>query len=106
MDEDLHASDQFREAELAWWRHVEAACPHPVNSRFRYSWIRENPTFSFRGDEYERQVKPLCDADRRRTGASEVWFVCTTDPNKRIFGVLSGAPRRASGSSAKVDFAV
>ncbi|HSW15260.1 MAG TPA: hypothetical protein VLI06_20600 [Solimonas sp.] len=46
---------EFATLESAYWRHIEQQCPHPKDSRHRYTWMRHNLRFSLHGIVYERQ---------------------------------------------------
>ncbi|HSW15259.1 MAG TPA: hypothetical protein VLI06_20595 [Solimonas sp.] len=46
---------EFQHLESAYWRHVEQSCPHPQDSRHRYTWMRQNPKFDYEGIAYERR---------------------------------------------------
>jgi hypothetical protein len=64
----------FRQLELAWWEHVEASCPYPINSRLRYHWIREHSVFEYRGRRYRRRAEPLRAIDGHRSRGTRVIF--------------------------------
>lgn len=38
-----------------FWSFVDKNCPHPVQSRHRYTWVRKNLTFAYAGVIYERR---------------------------------------------------
>jgi len=46
----------FSSLEQAFWRHVEEQCPHGMNSRHRYTWVRENKRFIHGDIRYERRT--------------------------------------------------
>lgn len=52
----------FVALEKAFWTLVDEHCPHPLQSRHRYSWVRENVQdlrFEFEGVVYERTTTPV-----------------------------------------------
>jgi len=56
----------FATLEKAFWNYVESNCPHPVQSRHRYTWVRRNLTFTYAGMVYERRSTTL----KRASGAA------------------------------------
>lgn len=44
----------FVTLEKAFWTYVDQHCPFPLQSRHRYSWVRENLRFEHDGIIYER----------------------------------------------------
>jgi hypothetical protein len=47
-------SPSFVALEKAFWTFVDQECPHPVQSRHRYAWVRENLSFEYDGILYRR----------------------------------------------------
>lgn len=47
--------DQFATLEAVYWRHIEQTCPHPKDSRHRFTWMRQNVKFDHHGIVYERR---------------------------------------------------
>jgi hypothetical protein len=45
--------------EKAYWVFVDAHCPHPVQSRHRYTWVRENLSFEYDGVTYMRTTEAV-----------------------------------------------
>jgi hypothetical protein len=54
----MSRTPSFRELEKAFWRFVEQHCPYPLHLRHRYSWVRANPYFEYRGVSWERSSTP------------------------------------------------
>lgn len=50
-----HADIGFSILEKAFWSYVEANCPFPLQSRHRYTWVRQHLKFSHDGSIYERK---------------------------------------------------
>lgn len=102
----LHAMPplpEFRKLELAWWDHVDAACPRPVHSRLRYQWIRENTQLEYGGRRYQRTTSSI----RAEDGVTRRGFLVTyrdvEQPQRRVTGVVqagSGLAAVRSGASA------
>lgn len=46
----------FLTLDKAFWLYVDQYCPHPIQSRQRYAWVRANLTFDYGGVVYRRQT--------------------------------------------------
>lgn len=79
---------EFRKLELAWWDHVDAACPHPIHSRLRYQWIRENTQIAFAGRRYIRTSAPMRAEDGITRRGFLIVYRDVENPQHRVTGVV------------------
>lgn len=61
----------FFHLDKAFWAWVERQCPYSVQSRHRYTWVRQNQRFRHGGVEYERSSRTLA-ADGSARGLASV----------------------------------
>ncbi len=95
-------SAQFRATEKAWWLYVDAACPYPIHSRHRYTWIREHNTFEYKGSHYQRSSTPVLNPDGSRGSGSRVVFRDLEHPERVIEGLVSSAQSIMSRITADI----
>lgn len=55
----------FAALDKAFWAHVAQHCPHPLESRHRYSWARTHLRFTYDGVSYERRTSTAHNAAGR-----------------------------------------
>ena len=95
-------SAEFRAIEQAWWHHVDAACPHPIHSRHRYTWIRDNRVFVHKGRSYQRDSFPIFNANGSRASGSRVVFADLKTADRDIEGIVTSAQSIMGGVSVNL----
>src|SRR5512132_3843839 len=88
-----HGSEQLgkhNELDSAYWKWVNAMCPHPERSQGRAKWIAQNQTFAHDGVEYKRYTR----RQRSNSGKSSRWFVSFTGNDGSHYADPVGPNRR------------
>lgn len=66
--------EKYYELESAYWKWVNAICPHPDGSQERARWIVQNQTFVHEGVDYRRHAY----RQRSNSGKSSRWSTSFT----------------------------